>query len=123
MRQDRVWVTAPGDHDVLVCGRTLRDIHAGVHAALVLLHAPAPPPLVQVRPQSPGLDELAKQQHRYQQALRVQAQKLRDDGVSWSDVAQACGVRITDAQAAVRGAVPGPSFKKVSENDDLVSGR
>ncbi|MER5327100.1 hypothetical protein [Streptosporangium roseum] len=57
---------------------------------------------MQVHPQSPELDALAEARLRYDTALRHAVQTLRADGTSWADVAQACNIRIADAQAALR---------------------
>ncbi|MFF0250760.1 hypothetical protein ACWEU6_12620 [Streptosporangium sandarakinum] len=57
---------------------------------------------MQVRPQSAELDALAAARLRYKAALREAVQALRAEAASWADTAQACHVRIADAQAALR---------------------
>ncbi|MEV1173936.1 hypothetical protein [Nonomuraea sp. NPDC049784] len=62
-----------------------------------------------MRPQSAELDALAEARLRYHTALRHAVQALRADGSSWTDTAQACDVRIADAQAMLdhdRGDAP-----------------
>ncbi|MEV4079458.1 hypothetical protein AB0J43_04085 [Nonomuraea fuscirosea] len=98
VRLERQWVTQPGRHGIVVHGRTLRDLHASAQQALALRLGASTPPPVQVCPHSPELDALAHARRRYQDALRAAVQKLRGDKVYWTDVAQACHVRIATAQ-------------------------
>lgn len=106
VRLERRWITRAGAYGVVVHGRTLRELRASARQALVLrLGTPMAPP-VQVRPQSAELDTLAEARLRYETALRHAVQALRADGSSWSDIAQACHVRIADTQA-VLGQGPG----------------
>ncbi|MFI6803114.1 hypothetical protein [Streptosporangium canum] len=102
VRLERRWITRADAHGVVVHGRTLRELQASVRQALALrLGTPTAPP-VQVRPQSAELDALAEARLRYDTALRHAVQTLRADQSSWTDIAQACHVRIADAQAALR---------------------
>jgi hypothetical protein len=109
VRLHRRWVTRAGAHGIVVHGRTLRDLQASAQQGLVLqFGTPTPPPL-QVRPQSTELDALAEARQCYLTALRNAVQSLRGDGSSWTDVAQACGVRVAEAQAVLdhdRGGAP-----------------
>ncbi|WP_449061476.1 hypothetical protein [Planomonospora algeriensis] len=101
VRRERRWITRADDHGIVVHGRTLRDLQASARQALTLHLGALEVPPVQVRPQSAALDELAAARLRYDTALRHAVQTLRADGVSWADIAQACNVRVADAQAAL----------------------
>ncbi|MFI6883888.1 hypothetical protein [Streptosporangium canum] len=102
VRLERRWITRADAHGVVVHGRTLHELQASARQALALrLGTPTAPP-VQIRPQSAELDALAEARLRYDTALRHAVQTLRADGASWTDIAQACHVRIADAQAALR---------------------
>ncbi|MGW0450161.1 hypothetical protein ACWDWV_32810 [Streptosporangium sandarakinum] len=106
VRLERRWITQAGAQGVVVHGRTLRELQASAQQALALrLGTPTAPP-VQVRPQSAELDALAAARLHYKAALREAVQALRAEGTSWADTAQACNVRIADAQAAL-GEDPG----------------
>jgi hypothetical protein len=105
VRRKGRWITRAGAHGIVVHGRTLRDLRASAQQAMTLRFGTAAPP-VQVRPQSAGLDELAAARRGYDEALCQAVQTLRADGVAWAEVAQVCGVRIADAQAALCHAVP-----------------
>jgi hypothetical protein len=111
IRSERRWITRDGAHGVVVHSRTLRDLRASAQQALALsLDTPTAPP-VQVHPQSAELDALAEARLRYQSALRQAVQTLHADGSTWNDIAQACHVRIAEAQAALtdhRGDTPSP---------------
>ncbi|MGV9601299.1 hypothetical protein ACWDR1_32030 [Streptosporangium sandarakinum] len=101
VRLERRWITRAGAQGVVVHGRTLRELQASAQQALALrLGTPTAPP-VQVRPQSAELDALAEARLRYEAALRDAVQALRAEATSWADIAQACNVRIADAQAAL----------------------
>ncbi|MBG0825832.1 hypothetical protein HS048_34680 [Planomonospora sp. ID91781] len=106
VRRERRWITPADDHGIVVHGRTLRDLQASAQRALTLHLGTPEAPLVQVRPQSAALDELATARLRYDTALRHAVQGLRADGASWTDIAQACNVRVADVQAAL-GQDPG----------------
>jgi hypothetical protein len=108
-RQDRAWVTHAADHGVIVQGRTLSGLQTNVEAAMAFKHATAPAPPVRVQPCSPELHALAQVRLRYQEALRKAMQALREDGVSWSDAARACQVRVADAQAVLGLTISGAS--------------
>ncbi|WP_405144017.1 hypothetical protein OG589_40495 [Sphaerisporangium sp. NBC_01403] len=54
-----------------------------------------------MRPQSAELDALAKERARYDRTLGDAVRSLREDGVSWADIALVCRVRIADARTAV----------------------
>ncbi|GGL49737.1 hypothetical protein [Planomonospora parontospora] len=101
VRRERRWITRADDHGIVVHGRTLRGLQASAQQALALRLGTHEVPPVQVRPQSAELDELAMARLRYDTALRHAVQTLRADGVSWADIAQACNVRVADAQAAL----------------------
>ena len=101
VRLERRWITWAGVHGIVVHGRTLRELQASAQQALTLRFGTAAAPPVQVRPQSAELDALATARLRYDTALREAVQALRGDGASWADIAQACDVRIADAQAAL----------------------
>ncbi len=106
VRLERRWITRAGAHGIVVHGRTLRELQASAQQALILrLGNPAAPP-VQVCPQSAELDALATARLHYDTALRHAVQTLRADGASWADIAQACNVRIADAQATAYAAEP-----------------
>lgn len=97
-RRDRLWVTVGGGPGIVVHGRTLRQLQASAQAALELQPATVPGAVVQLRPQSAELEALADARSRYQTALRTAVKALRASGTSWTDIAHACQVRISDAQ-------------------------
>ncbi|GLX06587.1 hypothetical protein [Microbispora sp. NBRC 16548] len=99
IRRERRWITPAGAHGVVVHGRTLSELQASARQALALRFGTPTAPPVQVRPQSAELDTLAEARLRYDTALRHAVQTLRADGTSWTDIAQACHVRIADAQS------------------------
>lgn len=108
VRQDRMWITRPGEpgeHAIIVAGRTLRDLHTCACEALALLHRTDPSPLLRLKPESAELGMLARHRRNYNAALAKAVRQLRASGATWSDVAQACEVRIADAQA-VTGDTP-----------------
>ncbi|GGS84239.1 hypothetical protein GCM10010156_48540 [Planobispora rosea] len=101
VRLERRWITRADARGIVVHGRTLRELQASAQQALALrLGAPAAPP-VQVCPQSAELDALAAARLGYETALRQAVQTLRAAGVCWADITQACGVRTTEARAAL----------------------
>ncbi|MEV4250738.1 hypothetical protein AB0J63_46005 [Streptosporangium canum] len=102
VRLERRWITRADAHGVVVHGRTLRALQASARQALALRLGTSTAPPVRVRPQSAELDALAEARLRYDTALRHAVQTLRADQSSWTDIAQACHVRIADAQAALR---------------------
>ncbi|WP_433259423.1 hypothetical protein ACQPYK_50215 (plasmid) [Streptosporangium sp. CA-135522] len=102
VRQDGRWITRADAHGIVVHGRTLRELQASAQQALALRCGTQAAPPMQVRPQSAELDALAAARLRYEAALRHTVQTLRADQSSWTDIAQACHVRIADAQAALR---------------------
>ncbi|GAB3977241.1 hypothetical protein GCM10029978_066420 [Actinoallomurus acanthiterrae] len=106
IRQDRMWITRPGEDTIIVCGRSLRELQTTARDALALLHGTDQPPAVQLKPESAELDLLAEQRRTYDEALRAAVRQLLASGASWTDVAQACQVRITDAQAAAHHTTP-----------------
>ena len=95
-REDRLWVTLPGEHGVIIHAPTLSKLQASARAALALLGQDPPP--VQVAVISPQLDALADVRRRYQAALQAAVRSLHETGASLKDIAQACDIR----QAEVR---------------------
>lgn len=101
VRLERRWITRAGVHGDVVHGRTLGELQASARQALALRFGTSMAPTVQLQPQSAELDALAAARLRYETTLRHAVQTLRADGCSWSDIAQACHVRIADAQAVL----------------------
>ncbi|MFI7643368.1 hypothetical protein [Nonomuraea sp. NPDC049400] len=101
IRLHRQWITPADQHGIVVHGRTLAHLHTGAQQALALRFGTATPPPLQIHPHSPELDALAEARLLYHTALREAVQALRDDKTSWTDIAQACHVRIAEAQAVL----------------------
>ncbi|MFF0250806.1 hypothetical protein [Streptosporangium sandarakinum] len=102
VRLERRWITRADAHGVVVHGRTLRELQASAQQALALRLGTLTAPPVRLHPQSAELDALAAARLHYETALREAVQALRAEATSWADTAQACQVRVIDAQAALR---------------------
>ncbi|WP_327092439.1 hypothetical protein OIE66_17865 [Nonomuraea sp. NBC_01738] len=100
MRLERRWVTLAGDHGIVVHGTTLCDLHKSVQRTLMLLRETSSAAPGQVRPQSAEIDTWARARGEADEALGRAVRALRADGVPWTDIALACGVRPARARRA-----------------------
>jgi hypothetical protein len=101
LREGDWWTVIAPQEGVYVHARSLVSLQASAQKAIALMCEGSRPPTVRVRPQSAELDALAKERARYNRTLADAVRSLREQNVSWADIAVVCGVRIADAQAAM----------------------
>lgn len=100
VRDGPLWVTRGSGDGVVVCGRTLDRLQRSAQAALALRSdGDGVPVEVRLLPRSADLDLLAAAREPYQRALRAAVGSLRAAGASWADIAVACEVPASQAQA------------------------
>ncbi|MEV3925923.1 hypothetical protein [Actinomadura coerulea] len=96
VRDGRWWVTRGTGHGIVAFGRTLAQLRRSAQAALELRDG-GPQPGVRLRPESADLDALTAARELYLAALRATIDGLRAAGVSWTDIAETCGISGRDA--------------------------
>jgi hypothetical protein len=101
VREGEWWIVIAPQQGVYVHARSLVGLQASAQKAIALMCGGSRPPTVRVRPESAELDALDKERARYNRTLADAVRRLREDNLSWADIALMCGVRIADARTAM----------------------